>query len=232
MRACIMVAAGDFSEKYFEALLKIEPRPFIMAIDGGYAYLRARGVKPDLALGDFDSLGYVPGDVEIQLHPVRKDKTDMILAIDKALELGFDSAFVLGAFGGERFDHSISNLQSLYYAAEKLHLFYLDDKSVCFSLHGESLKIGESTLKILSAGGEETQNLPDELLEKMRVSSGYFSIFARNKACVDISGCSYSGKGFEITDAFPLGASNEIQANPAEISVQGDVIIILSGKHN
>ena len=71
---CYIVGAGDFSER-------ITPRAYdtVIAADGGYESLMRIGVRPDLLIGDLDSLGYEPNDVEILRYPVEKDETDTAL---------------------------------------------------------------------------------------------------------------------------------------------------------
>lgn len=46
---------------------------YIIAADGGYRSLRARGIEPDFVMGDFDSLGYRPDHPNVETHPVMKD---------------------------------------------------------------------------------------------------------------------------------------------------------------
>ena len=64
-----------------DAVILPTSRDFVIAADGGYAALDVLGVKANLVVGDFDSLGYVPEAEEIVQHPVRKDDTDTLLAI-------------------------------------------------------------------------------------------------------------------------------------------------------
>ena len=56
----------------------------IIAADGGYHWLKEHNITPHLAVGDFDSLGHVPEDVEVLKHPAEKDDTDMMLAVKLA----------------------------------------------------------------------------------------------------------------------------------------------------
>ena len=60
-----------------------------------------------MAVGDFDSLGYVPKCRRVSRHPVKKDKSDMELAIEKALAWNHDELIVYGALGG-RLDHTLA----------------------------------------------------------------------------------------------------------------------------
>mgnify|MGYP001405514788 FL=1 len=58
--------------------VRLSPRPgdYVIAADGGYRTLKARGIEPDFVMGDFDSLGYRPDHPNVETHPVMKDDTD------------------------------------------------------------------------------------------------------------------------------------------------------------
>ena len=77
---------------------KLEKGDLLIAADGGYAYLQ--GQKPDLVVGDFDSLGYVPEGEQIIRHPVQKDDTDMLLAVREGLKRGYRKFVLYGGIGG------------------------------------------------------------------------------------------------------------------------------------
>lgn len=71
-KACYIVGAGSFE--------KLDSLPqegdLVIAADGGYAYLKQLGIQPDVLLGDFDSLEYVPEHDHILRHSPIKDDTD------------------------------------------------------------------------------------------------------------------------------------------------------------
>ncbi|TCT26817.1 thiamine diphosphokinase [Melghiribacillus thermohalophilus] len=87
--------------------------------DRGNLTLINQGIIPDYAVGDFDSISEkdmkkISDHVEnIDKVPREKDKTDLELAIDRALSLGTDSVYLFGVTGG-RLDHEIINIQLLY----------------------------------------------------------------------------------------------------------------------
>ena len=60
---------------------------YVIAADRGFDSLIAYGVNPDLAVGDFDSLGHRPNHPNVIQLPAEKDDTDMVYAIRKGLEL-------------------------------------------------------------------------------------------------------------------------------------------------
>ena len=82
---------------------------YIIAADGGYRSLRARGIEPDFVMGDFDSLGYRPEHPNVETHPVMKDDTDLGLAVRWALGHGYRRLVMAGALGG-RIDQTIASL--------------------------------------------------------------------------------------------------------------------------
>lgn len=84
---------------------------FVICADGGYKHAVRLGIKPDLWLGDSDSLNDCESVIDAKeiLHfPARKDNTDTDLAVEAALERGFCEIVILGALGG-RLDHEFSH---------------------------------------------------------------------------------------------------------------------------
>lgn len=86
----------------------------VLAADGGLRHLLTLGRRPDVLLGDLDSLP--PGIVaenaaaEVIRHPRDKDETDLELALLHAVErFPAREVMVLGGFGG-RFDHMLANV--------------------------------------------------------------------------------------------------------------------------
>ena len=82
------------------------PGDLVIAADGGYAHMG--GIKPDLVVGDFDSLGYVPDGESVVRHPAEKDDTDTMLAARIGIERGYRTFLLLGGVGG-RLDHTLRN---------------------------------------------------------------------------------------------------------------------------
>ena len=114
-RTCCIFGAGDYGAM---PRPELDGRCFLIAADGGYGQLKQWGMSPHLAVGDFDSLGRVPEDVEVVRHPVRKDDTDMMLAVQEGLARGCGRFLIYGGLGG-RLDHTLANLHILAFLARK-----------------------------------------------------------------------------------------------------------------
>ncbi len=101
-----------------DAEKEICPGDMIIAADGGALHCLEKGIFPDLAVGDFDSLSPACVKVlqeqgtEIRQYPAQKDQTDLELALDAALEKGAEEIIILGALGG-RWDMTIANVMIL-----------------------------------------------------------------------------------------------------------------------
>jgi thiamine pyrophosphokinase len=114
----------------------------ILAADGGAANALAFGCTPSIIIGDLDSLNSTllkqfeqQPDKQIIRLPVEKDETDTEIAIQIALDHHADTITLLGALGGERFDHSIANIFLLVgFAETKLRI--VDGMSTCWLLSG------------------------------------------------------------------------------------------------
>ncbi|MCR4805905.1 MAG: thiamine diphosphokinase [Clostridia bacterium] len=100
---------------------------FFVYCDSGLKHLDTLGRRPDLIIGDFDSWrkpdSSDPADADLQavetiVLPREKDDTDTMFAVKEGLARGFSDFLLVGALGG-RMDHTLVNLYSLIYLAEK-----------------------------------------------------------------------------------------------------------------
>lgn len=87
----------------------------IIAADGGVRHILEAGYKPDVVIGDMDSLSEEDNDqlkfsgLQILSHPVDKDETDLELALTYAFENFDEDILVMGALGG-RLDQTLANI--------------------------------------------------------------------------------------------------------------------------
>lgn len=107
MRA-VIIGNGDIKD-YGYIKSKIKSTDFIICADGGYNHAVNMGINADVLIGDFDSaLGIEDAQNKIE-YPTRKDYTDGELAVDYALNHGYDD-IVLIAMTGDRLDHTMADI--------------------------------------------------------------------------------------------------------------------------
>lgn len=95
------------------ALLKADD--LIIAADGGSKHCLALGIQPHLLIGDLDSIDE-PAITQLELsgtevirHPIRKDFTDLELALLYTRQRGIKEVLVVAALG-LRWDQTLANL--------------------------------------------------------------------------------------------------------------------------
>ena len=141
-------------------------------------------------------------------YPPEKDDTDTMLAVKQALSVGAEEIQIYGGLGG-RFDHSIANVQTLRYLSE----------------HGAvgSLCDAQNWMTVQTAG---------TVRQYPRRDGWYFSLLSLSDTCtgVTITGAKYCLQNGTLHANFPLGISNEIVAEQAEISLQTGTLLVLYTK--
>jgi thiamine pyrophosphokinase len=180
---------------------------FVIAADSGYTNCIQLGVKPDLAVGDYDSLGFAPCDCERLTFPKEKDDTDLMLAIRAALERECTDITILGAMGG-RFDHTFANIQTLAFILS----------------HG-------AAGRILSTNERITLLSPCSV--EIAAEDGFsLSLFSYGKSVsgLTIEGTKYTLCNGKIDNTFPIGISNEILGKSAHISFDEGLLIVVQSK--
>lgn len=196
---CHIVGASSFHER-----LQPGPLDYVIAADGGYSHVLSAGVRPNLLMGDFDSLDHIPEGVAIERQPPEKDDTDMMIAIKAGLRFGFRRFVLYGGLGG-RLDHTIANAQALCYLAKNNAAGYL---------------VGDGVVLTVIENG--AQRFPASC-------RGYVSVFCMGDQAL---GVRIRGLKYPLTDArlscdTPLGVSNEFTGAPGLIGVQNGALLIL-----
>ncbi|WP_455529018.1 thiamine diphosphokinase [Ruminococcus sp.] len=213
MRKCAIIAGGDMPDKeQYKSCEYWERFGCIICADSGYYTAQKIGIKPDIITGDFDSFTEeLPTDTEVIASIPEKDDTDTLMAVKKAIELGYKDIELYGALGGSRFEHTIANIQTMIYALQQ----------------GCDLKIyGESILMVQTADD-------GEVVYKSRGKSLYMSVFALSESVsIDyLRGVKYPLEDYLMVQSFPIGVSNEITDEAALLRIkQGLALIILTDK--
>ena len=203
---CIIVSGGVFSPAPEQ-----QPGDFVIACDRGYAYCERLGLMPDLFIGDFDSYsGAVAPGVAVERLIPEKDDTDTGHAITYALAHGFRTLVLTCALGG-RLDHTIANLQMLRLLADA-------------DTAGILIDAGHRVT--LQRGGMWNSR---QVYRKPQTGKWYLSLFAMTPVCEGITsaGVAYPLEHGTLRASYPLGVSNEILGEQAEISVEkGDLLVV------
>jgi len=88
-----------------------------IAADSGIKTAEIFNIKPDVLIGDFDSVDLSElkyGDIKILKYPAEKDETDLMLAVKYSLESGYKNIVIIGGLDG-RVDHTLANIFYLKY---------------------------------------------------------------------------------------------------------------------
>ena len=200
---CYIVGAGEDYGLDFA----LQKGDLLIAADGGYARVEKAGFRPDLIIGDFDSLGRIPQADRVITLPTVKDVTDTWAAISLGKERGYRRFYLYGCTGG-RIDHTLANVQSLAALAEAGMQGVLVDKSQIITA------VSCGTLRFDAS------------------AAGYLSVFAVSECCtgVTLRGLKYELDDARLTSSFPLGVSNEFLGIPAEVTVKSGTAVIVADR--
>ncbi len=241
MRAAL-VGAVYFNADHFKA----QHFDCVIAVDRGYASLRRAGIAPDVAVGDFDSLGFAP-DCPTRTFPVEKDASDMELAMREALERGADEVLLYGAFSA-RLDHTLANVQMLCgYAQRGVRVFGIGDafaitalaggagmpsRTACLSFNGRMLQAaGLAQEGHANDPVHSEDDLPEPVREGVAAPGAYgnfVSVFAFCGTAHDVSenGLKYGLAHADLPDTTSRGLSNEFTASDAHIRVGDGTLVV------
>lgn len=111
---------------------------YIIAVDSGYNNCMRLGIKPNLIVGDFDSIKLTEHhECEVKKLKPNKDHTDLKHAIEKAIKKKAKSIVFL-CVTGRRMDHFLNNIDIINYAYQKnIKCVLIDEFNVVTPLMGK-----------------------------------------------------------------------------------------------
>lgn len=185
---------------------------FVVAVDGGMKHVNELGLKPDMLLGDFDSIADLNfytdlwPEAVLKQFPTEKSMTDSELAFETLFKHSFDRVYVIGAFGG-RIDHLVGNLALLKaYAKENIVLLDAFNR-VCLL---------EGPCKLLLNRSEYFR----KYVSILPVDSGVSGVNLKN--------FKYPLINAVIEFGSTLGISNEIVGDFAEVSIEAGSALLIN----
>ncbi len=209
MRA-VVIAGGEPGDDAF-VRAQCAGAFLLIAADGGGRVCLRLGLRPTLALGDWDTAGAETvaelraWGVPVEAFPAEKDYTDTYLALTVAIARGATDITVLGALGGPRYDHMLATVLSLSHATFAGIVITLVDP-----LHRVRVLRGGESVTLVGVAGE------------------YVSLLALTDTVTDVSG---SGLRYPLPPVFTrgdnLGVSNELTQPTAQVAVGGGVLLVI-----
>ncbi|HNS51794.1 MAG TPA: thiamine diphosphokinase [Anaerolineae bacterium] len=213
MRAVIIAAGRTNSDRDWHTWVR--PGDQVIAADGGAARALARGIVPDLVVGDLDSLpagkrrALEARGCRFLVHPRAKDETDLELALTYAAGQGAQEIIILGALGG-RLDHALANLFLLAMP----------------QLAGRSVRLvdGPDTALLLRSGEEiRLEGQPGDLVSLLPLGADALGITT--------GGLAWPLQGDGLRFAFSRGVSNEMTRHQATVRLDQGLLLVVHRAH-
>lgn len=195
------------------ALEHIETADLLIGADSGARFLISQGLRPDISIGDFDSVSEEDLIVireksgqTIACDPIDKNYTDTEMAVRLALDMQPRELILLGALG-TRFDHSLANVHLLALAAAQ-HV-----QAAIIDNHNKISLIQDQTTI-------EQQGFPNVSLLplSMRVEG------------ITLNGFQYPLTEAELTIGQSLGISNVLTAASGTIRIREGLLLVIQSK--
>jgi len=209
MKAYIFTGGGVAKENVGELPSK---DALVIAADAGYATALSLGVRPSVAVGDFDTLGECgfSRDTEVIRLPAEKDVSDTQAAVDIALGRGADEIVIIGGLDG-RLDHTMANLGIVSSLTKKgIAAVITDGKNRVRYLENSSALIPKGNFRYLS-----------------------LVCLGKKARGVSIKGVKYPLEHATLSSDMPsLSISNEIVDNLALVSVKRGQMYIIESNDN
>ncbi len=188
------------------------PGDLLVGADHGATYFARFGVLPHIVVGDFDSLAadalaaFEAAGVQVERHPLRKDQTDLELAVDLALAAGVGDILIFGALG-RRWDMTLANMLLLARPA------YV----------GVRLRLVDGNQQIMLIAPRRVTKVPGRPGDTVSLVPLGGDAGGVTTACLE-----YPLEAGTLPFGATLGISNVITTTPATLTVQSGLVMCIT----
>jgi thiamine pyrophosphokinase len=147
----IVVGNGRVPARHSLPATVFDDVALVVAADGGAEGAIGLGLRPDLVVGDMDSLApealrrLESDGTAVERMAVEKDESDLELAIRAALARGATTIMILGALGGPRVEHELANVALLGLGGPDTVIAIMDERCTIRMLDGGARTSGGET---------------------------------------------------------------------------------------
>lgn len=206
----IIIGNGEIND--YDIIREYFDDAYIIACDGGVRHCRAMMIMPNIMMGDFDSANKEDADFFYNMgvlkeeFPVKKNETDMELAINKAIEKNADEIYIVGGLGS-RFDHSLANVHILLKPMRLgIRACLLDEHNI--------ITLVEDSVDIVGEKGQTVSLIP---------------------LTTQVKGVTTNNLEYELNDATmeignSLGVSNIMKEDVATVNVKEGILILIMSR--
>lgn len=206
----LIISSGRL-ERYDILNLVVEDKDIIVCADGGLDHIMKVGLKPNMVLGDLDSITeqgikYIEdNNIELEKFPVEKDATDTELAVEYLIQKGCKEITLIGVTG-TRMDHTLANI-------------FLLDQMFQRNIKG----------KIIDDNNEIV--LSDSYLE-VEKNEGYLSIvpIEQKGTIISLEGVYYPLNRHHVEFGSTFSISNQIIDTKAKITIYDGKVLVIKAR--
>lgn len=209
----LIVSGGTVSEEHLKKHINDYGYDYVIGVDRGLCALHNICHKPDLSVGDFDSIDtsirseYISSPGAIVLNP-EKDYSDTHMAVIEALKHNPKEIVLLGATGN-RVDHMLANIGLLKFCHIKGVKLIIED------LNNRIYVIDEAcTIKKKKAYGKYVSLVP-------------FSDIVKG---ITLKGFKYPLDNATMVKEESIGISNEIREEECHITIKEGYLLVMETK--
>lgn len=224
MQHYLIIADGEFLSTAF--ILQAAQNHTIIALDGAADRLAAIHIKPDIILGDFDTINprhwgiqktfsemaendqpYLNPDNILIIPAKNQQYTDLQKAIHYCDQHQATSITIICAMGG-RLDHQEGNLRNL-------RLAYRTDRSIHLHTQTETIRFAKDETLVF-------KGKPGDKCGIMAFPAGYFTS----------NGLTYEGQRFPLIFGQSESTCNSFEASNVTITVEGEALLMMPNQLN
>lgn len=211
----LIVSGGSMNDAFAISWMEQYAPEYTIVADAGMEFFRRNGKKPDMIIGDFDSVNREtldffeaqPDIVWKELNPI-KDDTDTESAIWQAISLGAENIVIMGGTG-TRLDHVLGNISLLGIGLKEQVQIQLVDAHNRIRMINKSMRIC-----------------------KAEQFGAYISLLPYNGEVkhLYLKGFKYPLENFTLELFNSLGISNEIIEDEAEIVFEEGILLVIESR--